>query len=946
MTMGSRPFPSLFAPTTWRGLRAQEHTRREDAFQQLVGDGLMAVYGARAHVMPTAGRDGSIDAWIEQTATEPSHIFELPLPAIVECKDHDDALPHVARNVQQGWAKVAQKLVAKATAGWPSSFRPWKAARSYLYCVSCVLPNYQLRIELEGKIRRFFEKLAPENRPPIEKVRVVDWTDLRPWLDQQGTVSDQWLGVGLHLVLPLEEYTAGLSGFQKYLQQDVLPFVPPPQNSESHPEMILQLLDEAAGSGGVLLHGPGGIGKTRTALEVAHRAARDGWRVLYVLPGEPGVDIDMLAEVVLSGSGRTLILVDYLDQAHRLDLGTIRRTLIPQALKKGTPVALLATSRPGWLLVDHPERDALLKRRVAVDPPDDQRNAITDRIVNFAAPMAVAQLGRGELRRICGYRPILALLIAREVERQVREGSWRPAHVTGIRQGDLLYWLRRRLAEDRITVRQPASPLVPASPEPEVTAVAACLGCAPQPRSALVEAAQHALSTLEAGGVETAEHVVSALIHLGWIEMREGDYATAHDVVADDVLEQTLLGAGGVRRTVLAAVLSVACNSARSFGRLANSLQRLVTGIDVAHGTLLEEALGAWLSEHAGPVASALVTEDIDTASYAIGSALDGPPWSSSIIRSWDVLVSPWLSTHGHHTAARHLYYRGLRSVPIGAAEELVSAASRWLDTYPTLQEAQFVLAPLLARADLQAGEARQTITAGLRWLDTYPTLQEAGFVLARLLARADLQAGEARKAITASLGWLDEHAATEDAEFIFRYLFRRPEPSRPDRSKAAKLAIYRLRTVLDTEEATFLLRTLLGDRYLDADLNIQVVQLGLEWLDSHPGNPASDFVFNRILRIPHVDDGSWRRAAGHAFGWLEAKVRYDGADRVLFSLITRRHLLSDNELARIVDATLDCIGPPRFVNRLFLRLEEVVRGEPTHARVLEEMEARGLYPE
>jgi hypothetical protein len=423
-----------------------------------------------------------------------------------------------------------------------------------------------------------------------------------------------------------------------------------------------------------------------------------------------------------------------------------------------------------------------------------------------------------------------------------------------------------------------------------------------------VDAAQQALSSLGAGGVEKAEHIVSVLVQFGWIEVREGHYATAHDVVADDVLEQTLLGAGGVRRTVLAAVLSVACNSPRSFGRLANSMQRLVTGIDATDGSLIEEALGAWLSEHVRPVASALVTEDIDIASYALGAALDGPPWSSSIIGLWDVLVSPWLRTHGRSPAARHLYYRGLRSVPNGAAAELLNAADRWLDTYPTLQEAGFVLAPLLrrtdleageaqkavtagfrwfdtyptlqeagfvlapllGRTDLEAGEAQKAVTAGFRWFDTYPTLQEAGFVLAPLLGRTDLEAGEAQKAVTAALGWLAEHAATDNAEFIFRYLFRRPEPSRLDRSKAAELAIHRLQAVLDTQEASFLLRTLLGDRYLDPDLNIRVVQFGLEWLDVHPADPASDFVFNRILRIPHVDDGSWGRAAGHAFDGLK----------------------------------------------------------------------------
>lgn len=908
--MGTKPFPSRFAPTPWRGLRAQEHSRREDAFQQVIGDGLKAEYGTRAHVMPTAGRDGSIDAWVgqvEQTGTGQSQIFELPLPAIVECKDHDDALPHLARNVLQGWANVAHKLETSATSDWPGPFRPWKTAASYLYCVSCVLPNHQSRVELEGAIRGFFEKLPPGVRPPIEQVRVVDWTDLRPWLDQQRTVSDQWLGVGLDLLLPLDEYVAGLSGFQNYLQEEALPFVAPPQHSECHPESILQLLGETVGTGGVLVHGSSGIGKTRTALEVAHRAVRDGWRVLYAMPGEPGIDVDILAEVVLSGSGKTLIVSDYLDQAHRLDLGAVRRTLLPQALAKGIPVALLATSRPGWLLVGHYERDALFKKRIALDPPSDQRSAIANRMMDSVAPTAVARLGRGELRRICGHRPILALLIAQEVERRVREGRWEFADVSGIRHGDLLYWLRRRLAEDRIEVRQPASPLVPANPGPEVTAVAAVVGCAPQPRAPLVDAAQNALSSLGVGGIETAEHLVSALIQLGWLELREGGYATPHDVVADEVLEQTLLGAGGVRRTVLTAVLSVACKSARSFGRLANSIQRLVSGMDVEHAGLLEEAAAVWLNEQGESVAARLVAEDIDTASYALGAALDGPPWSSSIIASWDVLVSPWLRRHGHTPAARHLYFRGLRSVPSGAAAELVNAASRWLGTYPTLQEARFVLAPLLNREDLKPDEARKAVGAGI--------------------------------------GWLTKHADTKDAEFVFRYLLRRPEPSRAEHSKVAKLAVFRLGTVLDTEEATFLLRTLLGDRYLDPALNMQVVLLGLEWLDAHPGSASSDFVFNRILRIPHVDDDSWRRAAGYAFDWLQANARHDASGRDLFSLLMRPNLLTEHELARIVDATLGCGGPPTFVKRLLLRLEKVVRGEPAHARVLREMAARGLLP-
>ena len=87
------------------------------------------------------------------------------------------------------------------------------------------------------------------------------------------------------LVLSHGEYCASLTGFRRYLRPEVLPFIAPEEGANTQPEAILSRLETLAGSGGVLLKGVGGVGKTRTALEVGHRAEAKGWRcLLYTSP--------------------------------------------------------------------------------------------------------------------------------------------------------------------------------------------------------------------------------------------------------------------------------------------------------------------------------------------------------------------------------------------------------------------------------------------------------------------------------------------------------------------------------------------------------------------------------------------------------------------------------------------------------------------------------------
>jgi hypothetical protein len=259
-------FPNRFALTSFTGPRGQTFSHREDAFQQLVGEGLQSLAGPYAHVAATKGRDGSIDAWLESNEDIHSPFREMPPPIIVECKDHDDTLTNFIKNVFGGWAKVKDKLKGEAGKGWIGLFSPWKNARSYAYCVSAVL-HQSAREDLTKEIQQFFADLPEDQRPPIEKIRILDWADLRPWLSAIARVSDAWLGTGSSAILTHNEYLASLSGFREYLLSSKLPFVSPGSASPTSPESLFDTLI-TGDKPGILLVGAGGVGKTRTSLEV------------------------------------------------------------------------------------------------------------------------------------------------------------------------------------------------------------------------------------------------------------------------------------------------------------------------------------------------------------------------------------------------------------------------------------------------------------------------------------------------------------------------------------------------------------------------------------------------------------------------------------------------------------------------------------------------------
>lgn len=870
-------FPLRFKPSSWHGPRTRQYSDRSDAFQQLVGDALREQFGWRANISPTEGRDGSIDAFVVEDTSGSQALADQPAPQIIECKDHDDTRGGYLSNVTAGWSRVAQKLARQAAAGWPGLFRPWQRARSYAYCVSAVLPNQEERDKLHRSIERFFDSLPASQRPPLEKICVLDWADLRDLFDRLPRVADQWLGTGLQMILGHAEYCASLTRFRRYLLSGYFPFVEPEAEAKTHPRAILRRLEALAGASGVVLKGVGGIGKTRTAMEVGYLADAMGWRVLHVLPGEPGVTVEDLSVALLEGIAPTLLVFDYLDQMPKLDLGSLRKHLLPEAERRGTGLALIANLRPSSLRRPNAERDALFTEEILLQPTSNQKSIIAQLALDRIAPLAVAQLGRERVRELCGERPIIAMFIAEELQRRAQEGTLTPAVLVGFRSGDLLGWLRRRLIEDRLVVVG-GNDFLPPQPEPSLIVAAAMLAAAPLARDCLEEAGRAACQASGGDGAQMAGPVLEGLFALGWLEPRGTDLAAAHDVVADEVLAQVLWdrASGKLRDLVLPMCLAPALGRARVLGRYATALTRLL-GPEAAE-TETEAALriqaSDWLQSQSPRLGQMLASAEVSESAYALGGIISAPAWTAVCVAEWHQLVAPWLAEHGTHAEARHLLYSGLKELPEHKASGLLAAALLWLPEYLALDTASYVLGPLVARPDL--GEhAPRAMGLAMNWLEKFPRAQEVEFVLKRLFGLRGLNAAQ--------------------------------------RARCIAIAAPHLEILGTAPEASHLLKACLRDRELAPESAHLVVQLGLVWIRRNPQAETADYIFNRLMRRPDLPAADWKEISYIALTWLAGHKNKSNSDLTLAALLTRPEQLEKEDLDWVLEEARRWLtNPPR----------------------------------
>ncbi len=898
------PLPDRFILNDFTGLRAQQFERREDRFQQFVGDVFLSLCGSRAHVGPTRGQDGSIDIYVEQGCSALDSYFGLPAPTIIEVKDHDDRVgaSNLRKNIRKTWAELEEKLERQASGGWNGLFAPWHQTRGYLYCVSAVLPAQEDRDWLEKRIGQFFSRLPRSDRPPIESVRVIDWNDLRALGRNYPRLLDDWMGSGVSTIKTLREQEATLDHFLAFLREDTMPFVAPGTELAFHPERLLAALDERRSAKGVVLLGSGGVGKTRTALEVGRLSQARGDRVLWVSPGETSATATEIGQVVGAESGNVLLILDYAEQMYELDWSVLRRTVLPDLRTQGSRVAVLANARSAWVARANPARDSFLDQ-VRMVPTEDHRAEVQRALVSHAAPAALALWGDHRVRSICGERPIIALLIGRELERLAARGELNRINTATLRQGELLQWLIRRLKEDEIGVPSPESLFQPAEPSREIVLVAGLVAVAPLLRAGLKVAGSVLLDEAP-GSADLVEHVLRRLEEMGWLELHQDLLAPPHDVVADQILEDVVFDGASVRSSHLRQIVKASEIHVRNFGRIAVSLDRLIGGLSSARAVALRLAFRDLAPEIAASLRPTAISGFHDTASYALAASVSCAAFEDAADILWSDLISPWLEHNSDRREARHLLHRGLRAVLSDRASDLLGAAIAWLELFGTETEAGFVLGPLLGRDDLSDDQAERAIHKAIAWLELFGTETEAQFVFHLLLGRDDLSDDQAERAIHKAIAWLELFGTETEARFVLHPLLGRKGLSDDQAKSAIDKAIAWIELFGTETEAGFVLPPLLGRGELSDDQAERAIHKAIAWLGLFGTEIEAQFVLHALLGRKDLSHDQAERAIDKAIAWLELFGTETEARFVLRPLLGRKGL-SDDQAKSAIDKAI-----------------------------------------
>ncbi|MFJ9655777.1 hypothetical protein [Streptomyces microflavus] len=771
--------------------------------------------------------------------------------------------------------------------------------------------------------------LPPDMESILERVKgaMADADVLQvPFLRERGW-DDQQRESGSQLEKPLSphirthsEELERLSGKAKYLNEEFLPFVSPGAGHAADPASLLTLLTQLAdpsGTGttddagstkcGLLLLGSAGAGKTRTCFEVAALARSQGWRALHVA-ANADVTTDELTEAVYEQDGRRVLLVfDYLDSYTQLDLTALSEAM-KDACASGYPFVCLASVRPGALRQITQRGGDLFFEQVPLRQDRQHHEAVAHRIFDKVAPQALARWGYDVISEVCGNRPIIALLIAREIESRLSKGLGLP-EFAGLRKGDLLVWLRRRTAEDFVG-RPDTGRAGPTDPETWLlSSTVAAASCA-QDRDAVARAVDHLLEIrADQTFPNDGTSVVARLEGLGWLLTTGEETDVVHDIVTDELLQQSLvpdqLEVQGRTATTL---FNAALTDARTFGRFINHFRRWTADLEnEQHRTEAQRICENWLKAKAPSIAELLTAAPVEGGQTLL-TLLSSPPWQSGAAQAWDDLVEPWLQ-HAETQYPRLVttfYSSILRNVSDAPPQRLLDEALRRLAERAEDFTVQNVITPLLRMDTLPPEQAVLAMDHALTWLDTYGARVTHNFVLRPLLERPDLSGERSRRAAQHALDWLGAHPSAESGQFILRPLLKRRDLGKKQGNRAVECALSWLARHKGLSANDFVLSPLLNRQDLSDEQSELAGDYALSWLADHGTRSSSDYLLAALLGA-RLTTGQASRAIGFAFSWLDLHGRTEVARYVLKSLLGIP--LRGKQHTRSVDYALTWLG-------------------------------------
>ena len=301
------------------------------------------------------GRDGAIDLLDDTTAER----------CVIECKfiGRDST-----SNGRHRWTDIYGKLntnlkqlaSADADRAPRSPYGPWldreRPILRYVFCVTESFANSNDEETLRKSIESDFHTLS-ETHPGLHHLKNIEvvvygWTFFLAELTRRLPLKYRWFG-GLPLGLsPLFRASPRTGPFKQFLNGETLPFFSRTRfhreqgRSEADTEEdLINALEQSDQDEVLILSGPGGVGKTRLALEIGRTLQQRGWLTLMLSErASPQVIADIAK--ANSESCRVVLILDYAEASSGIaDLAETLRSVNDA----GHSFRLIATCRSSAL---------------------------------------------------------------------------------------------------------------------------------------------------------------------------------------------------------------------------------------------------------------------------------------------------------------------------------------------------------------------------------------------------------------------------------------------------------------------------------------------------------------------------------------------------------------------------------------------------------------------